>query len=269
MNENGIPLAQNQYVQELFETLYESGRDASGLVALLGHVSDMESFVKRAEEALSDMKAQLADMKEVQNHPVKTALQNAITSLEKKVAEVKVQLSELKNSIVEGCKTAVAVFKEKGAAVLDKLAVFFHIKDSTQAWQRSIDGIIKTDDKALAKIEAFAVQYHSAGLAVKNMARVAVGREPLDAKKETGKLVKALAAPYKTQKNAVTGLRNSLDKVIASLDALDAKTAEKQAERVMEKKPSLLARLEANKARVKEQQEREVPERTKVQRLEV
>ena len=269
MNENGIPFAQNPYVQELFEAMHESGRDASGLVALLGHVIDMENFVKRAEDSISDMKSQLADMKEVQNHPVKTALQNAIKSLEKKVAEVKVQLAELKSSIVESCKNAVAIFKEKGAAALDNLASFFHIKDGTQAWQRSIDGIIKADDKAVAKIEAFAAQYHSAGLAVKNMARVAVGREPLDAKKESGKLAKVIAAPYKAQKTAVTGLRNSLDKVIASLDALDTKTAEKQAERVMEKKPSLLARLEENKARVKEEQEREVPERTKVQGLEV
>lgn len=269
MNENGIPLAQNPYVQELFEAMYESGRDASGLVALLGHVSDMENFVKRAEDTISDMKSQLADMKEVQNHPVKTALQNTIASLEKKVAEVKVQLSELKNSIVESCKSAVAAFKEKGAAALDNLASFFHIKDGAQTWQRNIDSIIKADDKAVAKIEAFAVQYHSAGLAVKNMARVAIGREPLDARKETGKLAKALGAPYRAQKSAVTGLRNSLDKVIASLDALDAKTTEKQAERVMEKKPSLLARLEVNKVRVKEEQEREVPERTKVQGLEV
>jgi len=122
------PLEQNEYVQELYSILRDNGRETSGLSALLGHVSEMESFVKRAEDKIADMKSQLAEMKEIQSHPVKTALQSAIKNLELKVAEIKVQLTELKNNIIEGCKNAVNAFKEKGISALDKLASFFKIK---------------------------------------------------------------------------------------------------------------------------------------------
>ena len=263
MNENGTPLSENPYVQELFAVLNDNNRDASGLSALLGHVSEMENFVKRAEDTISVMKGQLAEMKEVQNHPVKTALQSAIKNLENKVAEVKERLGELKNGIIESCKNAVQAFKDKGISALDKLASFFHIKDGLQGWNKNIDGIIRSDDKAVAKIEAFAVEYHSAGRAIKNMARVAVGKQPLDAKKEAGKLAKTLSAPYKAQKAAVTGLKKSLAKALVRLEQLESKVAVKQAERTIAKKPSLLGQLRENLALI-EQQKREMPVQERV-----
>jgi hypothetical protein len=266
---SSAPLMENQYVKELFSILQDNGRDTSGLSALLGHVGEMENFVKRAEDRIAEMKSQLADMKEVQNHPVKTALQNAIKTLENKVAVVKEQLSELKNNIAEGCKNAIAAFKEKGITALDNIASFFHIKGGLQDWQKNIDGAIKADDKAVAKIEAFASEYHSAGRAIKNMARVAVGKQPIDAKKEAGKLAKTLAAPYKAQKAALTGLRKSIDKAIAKLERLET-TAAKQAERTVEKRPSMLAKLNDNKERVeREKRELPTPERTRTQAVEV
>jgi len=262
MNENGTPLSENQYVKELFSILQNNGRETSGLAALLGHVSEMENFVKRAEDTISTMKSQLAEMKEVQNHPVKTALQSAIKTLENKVAEVKERLSELKSNIAEGCKSAVQAFKEKGITALDKLASFFHIKSGLQSWKNDIDATIRTDDKAVAKIEAFASEYHTAGRAIKNMARVAVGRPPIDAKKEAGKLAKTLAAPYKAQKNILTKLKGAIDNAIASLDGLETKAAarqeHRQVERAAAKKPSLLGQLQENLALV-EQMKRDAP----------
>ena len=263
MSENETPLSENQYVKELFSILQDNGQSTMGLSALLGHVSDMESFVKRAEDTISVMKSQLAEMKEVQSHPVKTALQNAIKSLERTVAEVKERLTELKQNIAEGCKNAVAAFKEKGISALDKLASFFHVKSGLRDWTKDIDRIIKTDDKAVAKIEAFAAEYHSAGQAVKNMARVLVGREPIDAKREAGKLAKTLAAPYKAQKAVVTKLKKSLGKAIAGLERLEAAAETRREHRAMEKKPSLLGRLEAAKV-IAEQMNRDAPERERV-----
>ena len=275
LNENAnAPLAENQYVKELFSILGDNGRDTSGLSALLGHVSEMENFVKRAEDTISDMKSQLAEMKEVQNHPVKTALQNAIKNLEQRVAEIKEQLSVLKNNIVEGCKNAVAAFKEKGAAALDKLASFFKIKSGLESWKKNIDGAIRADDKAVASIQKFSAEYHTAGRAIKNMARVAVGKQPIDAKKEAGKIAKAMSAPYKMQKNMLTGLKKSIDKAIASLDGLEAKAearrVHRQAERAAAKKPSLLGQLQENIAIV-EQRKREMPvqERAKTKGAEI
>jgi uncharacterized protein YukE len=208
------------------------------------------------------MKSQLAEMQEVQNHPVKTALQNAIKSLEHKVAEVKERLGELKSNIAEGCKNAVAAFQDKGVAALDKLASFFHIKSGLQSWQKNIDALIRIDDKAIAQINAFASEYHSAGRAIKNMARVVAGKPPLSAVKEAGKLAKALAVPYKSQKNILIKLKKSIGKMIAGLDGLETNAAAKQGQRQIgrtaAKKPSLLGQLQENLALV-EQMKRNAP----------
>ena len=268
MNENnyiGEPLAENDYVQQLFGILSDNGRDTSGLSALLSHVSDMETFVKSAEDTISTMKAQLSEMKEVQDHPVKTALQNTIRSLEVKVAEVKERLVELKSNIVEGCKNAVNAFKEKGISALDKLASFFHVKDNLQDWKKNIQFVIQSDSKAIAKIEAFSAEYHSAGRAVKNMARVAVGKKPIDAKKEAGKLSKVMTAPYRAQAVALNGLKKSIDKAVAKLDDLEANAAERREQRSIEKKPSVLGALAANKERVeRDKLEMPVPQKAQV-----
>lgn len=274
MNENGAPLSENQYVKELFSILHDNGRDDTGLSALLGHVNEMEDFVKRAEDKIADMKSQLAEMKEVQNHPVKTALQNAIKNLENLVSDMKEQLSALKNGIIDGCKNAVAAFREKGVTALDKLASFFRVKSGLQDWKKNVEKGIRTDDKAIAKIALFSKEYHSAGRALKNMARVVIGKQPIDEKKEAGKLAKTLSAPYKAQKAVLTGLGKSLDKAIASLDGLEAKALTrqeiKQAKRIAAKKPSLLGQLQENLAVVEQaKREHRAQERTATKGAEI
>jgi len=268
---DNLPLAENEYVKQLFNILQENGKESSGLAALICHVDEMEGFVKRAEDKIADMKSQLAEMKEMQNHPVKTALQNAIKALEIKVAEMKERIGELKNNIVEGCKSAVKAFKDKGISALNNLASFFSVKKNLQDLTRNIDTVIQVDEKAIAKIEAFSAEYHSAGRAISNMARVAIGKEPIDAKKEAGKLSKALAAPYKAEKSVLIKLKGSINNAITKLEQLEnTAAAEKKAERALVKKPSMLEKLAANKERVAQaKREVPIPERTKAKGLEV
>lgn len=263
-------LMENGYVKELFNILQNNSRDTTGLSAIIGHVNEMESFVKRAEDKIADMKSQLDSMKEIQNHPFKTYLQNTIKTLENKVAEVKERLAELKANIIDGCKNAVSAFKEKGISALANIADFFKIKQNLQDWKKDINSMIKADDKAVAKIATFSNEYHSAGRALKNMARVAIGKEPIDRKKEAGKLAAVIAAPYKAQKSVLIGLKKSLDKAITKLDKLENSETVKQAERSIERKPSLLGRLEANKAKVEQiKRDMPMPERAKVQGAEI
>jgi cytochrome b involved in lipid metabolism len=249
VNENKMPgnggtaLSQNEYVQELFGILTENGKDTAGLSALLGHVSEMESFVKRAEDKIADMKSQLAEMKEVQNHPVKTALQNAVKTLEHKVAEVKEHLAGLKTSIALGCKNAVDAFKEKGAEALNSLASFFKVRRGMEAVGKSVDRAVGQCDKAVAAIDKFASEYHSGTRALKNMGRILIGKDPLDAKKENGMFAKSMSAPYKVEKVALLGIKNAADKVIAAVAGMEERQAARLAERPKEKKPSLLGKL--------------------------
>ena len=210
--EMSASLMDNKHVQGLFQILQENGKDASGLTALINHVSGMEDFVKQAENKIAEMKSQLDSMKEMQNHPIKNVLQKAIAALEAKVTEIKQNIAELKTNIVEGCRNAVAAFKEKGAAVLDKLASFFKVKSCLQAIKNSTVKSAENCDKAVNKIQIFSKEYHEAGKHLKNMARVMVGKKPVDAVKESGKLAKVVSAPYKAEKACLVGIRKQVDK---------------------------------------------------------
>jgi hypothetical protein len=270
-------LAENEHVKELLAILKNNGRDATGLTALINHVGEMENFVKLAENRISEMKSQLDSMKEVQDHPIKHALQNAIKSLETKVAEIKEQISELKTNIIEGCKSAVQAFKEKGAAALDKLASFFNIKGGLQSINKNIDASIMVDEKAIANIETFSKEYHMTGRHLKNMGRVLIGKEPIDKVKESGKLAKAVSAPYQAERAVLIKMKLTVGKMIGSIDRLEQKTSARRDERAAakpdskaEKKPTLSEKLKAHKERIREKDlERAIPERAKAKGLEV
>lgn len=258
-------LAQNEYVKELYSILQDNGRDTSGLSALIGHVNEMENFVKRAEDKIADMKSQLSEMKEIQNHPVKTALQRAIKSLENTVALMKERINEMKAGIIEGCRNAVQAFREKGISALDKLASFFHIKSGLKALGKSADENALSCDKSVARINEFSKQYHEAGRAIKNMARMFVGKDPVDTKKEAGILAKTLAAPYKAEKALMVQISKSANAMMERLEQLETTVADKREHRARETKSETLLGEVRKAQQLVDQRKREMPvtERTK------
>jgi hypothetical protein len=264
------PLAENQYVQELFAILQDHGRDTSGLSALLVRVAEMESFVKSAEDKISVMKDQLAEMKEIQNHPVKTALQKAIKSLEHTVSVMKDQIGKLKSGIIEGCKNAVQAFKERGISALDKLASFFHIKSALKAIDKAAQTNIAACNKGIAHQTAYYAEFYKASRAIRNMGRIITGREPLPSQSETRRLEKAATAPYRAEKAINVKISELANAAAVKLENLDARRAIKQAERIRERKPSLLGNLSAKKEIVAQKKlEMPAPERAKTAGLDV
>ena len=250
-----ISLMANGSIMEMFAILKENGKNTSGLTALINHVSGMEDFVKQAENRIAEMKTQLDTMKEVQDHPIKTAMQKTITALEAKVAEIKANIAELKLNIIEGCKNGIGAFKEKGAAALDKLASFFKIKNGLNSIKNNAVKNAENCDKACVKIRVFSKEYHTANRALKNMARIAVGKKPIDAIKESGKLVKVFSAPYKAQKSIQNAIGKQAGKMIAALEKLGKSVEANRNERPDKpKKPNLIERLNAKKKEIKERE---------------
>ncbi|MCL2587831.1 MAG: hypothetical protein FWD84_00300 [Oscillospiraceae bacterium] len=254
-----VPLAENEYVKELLGILRDHGKNTAGLSALLDHVKGMEDFVKQAESKIADMKVQLDEMKEIQNHPIKTALQNTVKTLEARIAEVKRHLAELKNNIVDGCKNAVNAFKDKGIAALDNLMSFFRAKSCLQKIKNCAIADISECDKSLAQIESFSKEYHKAGRSITNMARVLIGRQPIDKVKESGKLARAIGAPNRAHKACMINIRNGASAMIQKLDRLSQIADLKRA--TAKKKP-LMERLQEKRELVRQKDlERPVPER--------
>jgi len=270
-------LAGNEHVKELLGVLKDNGRDTSGLTALLNHVADMESFIKNAESKISDMKSQLDTMKEIQGHPLRNALQGAINALERKVAEIKNQLAEIKSNIINGCKNTVIAFKEKGAAALDKLASFLNIRVKLQSVRKNIDESVKLDNKAIAKIETFSKEYHQTGKHLRNLMNVLTGKPLINAVKESGKLAKAISAPYRAHKAVQLKLKAAVISVIGKLERLEQRTAAKhevhpadKAASATEKRPPLIVRIKINKERIKQLDlEKAIPGRVKAKGLEL
>jgi cell division protein FtsB len=268
---NDAPLAKNEYVQELYSILQDHGRDTTGLSALIGHVSEMEDFVKRAEDKITDMKSQLAEMKEAQNHPVKTALQKAIKSLENTVAVMKAQIRDLKNSVIDGCKQAVQAFKERGISALDKLASFFHIKGAFKAIDKTAQANIAVCDRGIAHQTAYYAELYKASRAIRNMGRLLIGKEPLPSQSETRRLEKVATAPYRAEKAVNVKISELANDAIKAFERLEAATEAKRDNShrtvlpVREKKPKLLEELRDAQQLVAERKlEMPVPERVKV-----
>jgi hypothetical protein len=234
MSENGIPqfagsatIAQNEYVQELFDALNASGKDTAGLTALLNYVAEMENYVKRSDALMADMRKQLSEMKEVQAHPVKIALTNSEKTLESKVGEVKTCLVKLKNAIVSWCKKALTAIKEKGLSALNYIQTSLLIRESIESLRASIEKATTQCDKSVLNIYSFASEYHSSTRALKNMGRILIGKEPIDAKKEAGAIAKSIAAPYKMQKAIFGYMKKGTDKVVSVLIGLEKRQIQK------------------------------------------
>ena len=267
----GTPLMENEHVKELFSVMQSNEVDTGNFSAMINYVAAMERHLESAVSELTVMRRELADMREIQNHPVKTALQNAVKVLESKITSMREHLNEVKAAIVEGAKNAVAAFKEKGAAALHGVMSFFHIKQGLQDWKKDVDIAIRADDKAISRIEAFSQQYHEVGKAVRNMGRALRGKEAVTEAKPLGKVAVVIQAPYKAQRSILIKLRKSLTAAIDSLEQGDLKAAERKAARTAEReKPSLLERLDKNKERAaREQADRPVPGRAKSQEVTV
>jgi uncharacterized protein YukE len=221
MGNTKAELAENGYIKELFAILKDNDRDTSALAALLDHVGGMENYIKRTEAMMGDMKKQIAEMKEVQNHPIKSALKNTVNSLEKRLSGMKEMLGNLKDGIVEGCKNAVKAFKEKGITALSKLSDFFFVREKLADLSKNADEAIKADNKSIAKIEAFSEEYHKAGRNIGNMFRVLRGKEPIDRVKEQGRLSRALSAPYREHRASVLYIKKMTEKAVTALDRLE------------------------------------------------
>lgn len=197
-----FPLRDNEYVNEYVKTMKEGNKDYTSFTELMNTVSYLEDLLKQSDKNMAEMKNQLTNFKEIQKHPIKSMLTEISDSMKSNLEAAKSKLSEISEKIVEFCKKIVENFKSVGISALDKTVSTLKLQDGFTAISASAAKNNKLSDQAISKIEAFSAEYHKAGLSLKNMGRIALGKEPTDTAKENGKLAEALAAPYRAQKAA-------------------------------------------------------------------
>lgn len=241
------PLLENEHVKELLAILKENSVSSKDLLDVIGYVGAMERQLDAAVGELSAMRQELADMREAQDHPLRSNLQKAIQTLENKITEARERLEALKDSIIEGCKNAVAAFKEKGIAALSNLASFFHIRQGLEKVQESMNQNIQQDEQAMKKIATVSAEYHEAGRHVKNIGRTIQGKEAIKEAKPIGRLAKLMQAPYRLDQTCSAAIKRQAVLALESLGKLEQSTVRQREAKATvkgEKKPSVLKNLQ-------------------------
>ncbi|MCB7303614.1 hypothetical protein NE683_08000 [Bariatricus massiliensis] len=246
--EADTPILENEAVKELLALLKENqAQGGKELAAAIGQVAEME---KQLAEAVGELKTMREDLAQMQNHPLKAALQKSIITLQDRILALRDNLAELKAGVIEGCKKALADFKVRGVAALDNAARFFHIKSGLETMRDNLGQSIGIDQKAIAKIEAVSAEYHEAGRHLKNIGRTLTGKEAVQEAKPAGKLAKTIEAPYRAELACLHAMKKSVEKAIDRVSRL---------EQAAEKKPSILKTMQEHKEKAQPPQEKAAP----------
>jgi hypothetical protein len=250
-NNKTAPIMENPDVQELLGILKaHSAKSTPDFMAVLNHVVAMEKQLAAAVTELAAMRRDLAEA-ERRNHPIKNVLQKAVVSMQAQVLELRERLAEAKQAVIDGCKNAVAAFKEKGITALDNTARFFKVKPILEAIHTSADKSAHDADKIVSNIELASKLYHEAGRHLKNTIRALTGKEAIQEAKPPGKVAKALSAPYRAARTCFKGIRNNAVAAVGKLGRLEDRA-----------KPSFEQTMKECTEKVKQaERERKTPER--------
>jgi len=245
---------ENEHVKELMGILQKNKAPATKqFKAILTHVVAMEKQLETAVTELAAMRRDLADM-EKRNHPLKNAMQKAVIVMQAQVLDLRDKLNALKQAVIDGCKNAVAAFKEKGISALDNIARFFKVKPILQAIHTGANKAAGLADKAVTNIEVASANYHEAGRRIKNAGRALAGKEAVQEAKPVGKVAKTFTSPFRAVRVCFAGIRNNAVAAVGILKRLE--------ERAAEKKPSIYKDMEKHNKRIKEKEkERPTPTR--------
>jgi ABC-type transporter Mla subunit MlaD len=242
-----IPLRDNPYVVQLLREMETAKIEIPAFTEMLKYVTTVENQLKSVTGDLGKIQQTLNEIQERQKHPISSFFQRMVDNMKTLIADVRANLGELKQSIIEGAKQALAALKEKGLSALNGIMRFFKVKDNLNAMTKSYDAAIAASDKTIARIDAMAAEVHEVTAHTRNIGRAARGKE-LVTKRENGKIAKAIQAPSRALRSKNVGLRRMTVSLAAKLENLEntvAKNKEKAAA-----KPSLLQDLSAKQAQV-------------------
>ena len=228
--QNTAPLLENEHVKELLSIMEANNVPThKDLLAVLNQVGAMERQLDAAVRELAAMRRELNEARK-QTHPVKTALKIAVETLDKNVAALRERLDAVKQNVIEGCKNAVAAFREKGISALDNIARFFKVRPVLESMRDDLSKSIRFSDATISNIELVSTEYHEAGRHIKNMVRAMAGKEAIQDAKAVGKLAEALKAPFHANLACLSAVKKSVETALSRLAVL---------EQSAERKPSI------------------------------
>lgn len=249
------PIAENEQVKALLALLKE--HNAAGyedFAKLIESVTTMES---RLSAAVGELEAMREDLLKMQDHSLKASLQKTCKSLEENVTSMQRKLSELKGRIIEGCKHILTDFKERGAAALNGITHFLHLKPALETIYQGAEKHQQASNRAMAKIDAFVSEYHEAGKHLKNMRLALMGKEPVQEARTGGEIARYVKAPYRASRTCMGTVKKSAEKALDVLDKL---------EHTAERRPSVLKTMREQAAKAEPVKKQPAPSHDKESR---
>ena len=221
-NQTAARIEGDSNVLEASAILKDAGHTglAAALAEQVGYIKGLEERVDSCNKLLSDMKYQLDTIREIQDHPIKSYLDKAVKDLEKDLGQTKGTLGRMKDAVINACKKVVTAFKEQGVLTKDAVVGILGLKEYHQKVEAKACKMIAKCEKTTARVESFSKEFHKGTGAFTNMARVFVGKEPVDKEAEAGKLAKRICEPYRNKIKECSGIRDGARKCIESLDNL-------------------------------------------------
>ena len=248
------PIMSSKDVRELLEILQiNNASTMKEFMLVIDQVRSMEKQLNMAIKELAAMRLELAEAKK-NNHPSKNAIQTAVIAMHSQVSVLREKMAALKATIISSCRDTIAAFRDRGVTALDNIARFFKIKPVFENIRDYLEKSIRNEDRAILKIEAISAEYHQVGLHVKNMGRVARGKEAAQVAKPAGKLAAAISLPIRIERNCFASIKKSAEAAINAMSRLE--------EKAMERQQPIRETLENIKKKI----ELEIPERTTPER---
>lgn len=192
--------------KETAATLEANGKDASQLTSMLDYIKQMQETITQSAEQIGKMEAQIAEMKEIQKHPIKNVLNNICESLKTSLEKAKESLKNLMNKVVEGCKKIVQAGKDNVALIDGALTEWNGDVTGAKAIIKENQNIVGGCDKATKAIETFFTEkLANVGRNIKNAGKALTGKtDEINTEKiklENSKAAAVFSAPFKAVKS--------------------------------------------------------------------
>jgi predicted nucleic acid-binding Zn-ribbon protein len=246
-NSTNAPIADNSNVKEFLSLMKENHADMKNITAVVGYINSVERQLDKAVNELQSMRRELSAMRDERTHPLRTTLQNAVHTLETKIAATRERLDTLKTAIIDGCKNAVSAFKQHGISALSNISRFFRIKPALQALKNNIDNSINSSQKSIAKIETVSAEVHKSSRHIKNIGRALTGKEIVQEIKPNGKLAKLIEAPFKAELACFKNAAKDINKALAALEHLEKSAPKREKSSILNNVATFKAQIKQNK----------------------
>jgi len=253
-------LMENDAVQKVSDMMKEHYPDAGQDYSLL--LEQMGQMAQQLDHALKELAEIEVQLRNAHESPVKKYVSHTVDLTENRFRSMSERLTELKGHIVENAKETLAKVKQMGVKALDKVFSVIGIKKMLEILQDEVEKSVRDIGKTIEKVETVGQELRSVGGHLKNVGRVAIGKETIavDGGMEgrfQSKIVSSLRLEEKIlgkMNDLALGAIESVDRLGRSAERVsEEKQTDKSKEDVAKdrkEKPSVMKDLQEKKSQV-------------------